>query len=107
MIYKGHRFRHSRRVVLLPQRAADGSLMPYIEPNREQYVHFGRAVPGATGGKGLVRTLYTWQDGQPVFARPIKLSGHSRTNMAYGADRRIYLAHDGACFIANLGPVPA
>lgn len=102
MIFKGLRFRHSRLVVQLPVKAEDGSLMPYIEPEREQYVHFGRAVVGANEGtKGVVKTRYRWNDETPVYAKPIPLSGHSRTNMAYGKDRRVYLMHDGACFIGG------
>lgn len=105
MLFKGHQFRQSRRIIALPVRAEDGSLMPYIEPGREQYIQFGRAVAGASGGKGLVKTDHRWSDTDaPVWAKPIPLDGHSLTNMAYGKDRHIYLMFDGACFIAKLPP---
>lgn len=95
MIYKGYRFRHARSVVMI--RIPDDP-----EPN---YVKFGRVCkPGA---KGAVETTYTWREdcklgkkGDKVWAKPVKLEGHSRTNMAYGADGRMYLAHDGWCYTA-------
>jgi hypothetical protein len=88
MIYKGIKFRHSQRIVGLP-----GS---------DVYVQFGRVVlQDRAVPRHAVKTTRTWvASGAPVYATPIKLKGHSLTNMAYGEDGRTYLMLDGQCYTA-------
>ncbi len=51
----------------------------------------------APDAKGAIKTDYTL-DGEPVFGKPISIKGYSRTDMAYGTDGKVYLAHDGVCY---------
>lgn len=83
MIFKGFRFALARKVLPLPR--------DYSEP----YIKFGRIC--APDAVGAIKTDYE-QEGQPVFAKPIELRGHSLTNMAYGKDGRVYLLKDGKCY---------
>src|SRR5437763_14631145 len=91
MIFKGHRFTRSRKAVTLPD---DGTA----------YIKFGYAEWDAKDDQGgkLVRTRYTMDStGEPVYAKPIPLEGHSLTNMAYGKNGYAYLARDGAVWVSN------
>lgn len=103
MIFKGRKFRHSHVVVSLPWHTDAENPPSYAHPGKpSSYVYFGRAVRGATGGaRGLVKTHYKWKDGTDVWAKPIPLTGHGLTNMAYGKDGRAYLMYGGQCFIAS------
>ena len=96
MIFKGIKFRKSRKVCTLP---SDGT----------PYTKFGRVVPTASTSRGgeFIKTEYTWSDGGPVFATPVKLNGHSLTNMAYGQDGYMYLAKDGSCFVGSSKRLPS
>lgn len=88
MLYKGYSFRVARSVVMLPP-----------DPNdlKNNYVKFGRICAATV--KGAVPTNYHLGGGA-VYAKPVKLLGHSLTNMARGADGKMYLARDGACYTA-------
>lgn len=96
MIFDGIRFRINHNIVMMPQISG--------EPN----VRFGRVVkPGNPTPPKAEATKATWPDGAAVIAVPIPVTGHSLTNMAYGADGRIYLGKDGYCYTAKarLSPV--
>lgn len=90
IIFKGTRFTRSRKAVTLP---SDDT--PFV---RFGYVQLG--VHDDQGGK-LVKTEWT-MGGEPVFAKPIQLSGHSLTNMAYGKNGYAYLFRDGAVYVAKI-----
>lgn len=100
MIRKGIYFRHSRKIVSLPNRDEQGNLMPYVEPGKEHYVYFGvicsRAKPLP---KNAVKTGWRWDDGLRdfVWAVPLKDQVHSLTNMVYQGDRVLLMA-DGRCY---------
>ena len=90
MKFKGINFRRAPNVVTLPDGAGD----PSIPSNYQQ---FGRVCkPDA---QGAIRSNWS-RGGEPLYVKPIPLSGHSRTNMAYGLDGRVYLIHDGRCYTA-------
>jgi hypothetical protein len=98
MIYKGQQFKRAKSVVVI-----------HI-PNdpAPSYVKFGR--PCKAGAKGAVATSYTWpnnnklgKEGETVWAMPVKLTSHDRTNMAYGVDGKMYLACDGVCYTCKYG----
>lgn len=43
-----------------------------------------------------------WRDtGEPVYAVPVLCIGHSRTNLSYGADGRMYLAVNGFVYTSH------
>lgn len=88
MKFKGMNFRHSRRTIAITNK-------PYVEFARPVYE--GKKLP-----KNAFATNYRWPDtGNIVWATPIPLKAHSLTNMAYGKDGRVYLAHDGWVYIAS------
>ncbi len=102
MKFDGMNFRVSKTVVALPVRDEDGNLMPYVKQGGEMYVAFGRVVKEGTFPKGSIKTQYKWKDkGTSVYAKEIKLKGHSLTNMAYGEDGKTYLMYNGKCFISS------
>lgn len=96
MIFDGMKFRRMRNVVALPVRDDAGQLMPYVPAGRENYVYFGKVA--SERDAGAVKTRYTYQEGTPVFALPIEMTGHGLTNLAYGKDGRAYLMKDGWCY---------
>ena len=50
-----------------------------------------------------VKTNYTWSEtGEPVWAIPLELNGHSLTNIAYGTKGEVYLMFDGSLFQAKI-----
>jgi len=95
MIFDGIKFRVNHNIVMLV-------------PGDDCYVRFGKVVkPGHPIPTGAEATKATWPDGEAVIAVPVPVTGHSLSNMAYGADGRIYLAKDGYCYTgkARLSPV--
>jgi hypothetical protein len=90
MTFKGIRFRRTRTVVTLPFNPNDTSVTA-------GYVKFGCVCkPNARGA-----ILTEWQRGsESLYAKPVPISGYSRTNMAYGLDGRTYLYLDGVCYTA-------
>lgn len=93
MRYKGYNFRRNKNIVMLKVMAGDS----------KNYVRFGRIVPqGKPVPPNAEATMSVWHGPlrEPVLAVPIELTGHSLTNMAYGADGRVYLAYDGWCYTA-------
>lgn len=104
MIFKGLKFRRAKNVVFLPNRDADGKLMPYVRPANEHCVHFGKTVPHANDTRRkqpdakavIYNTDFRWEDSSDVVqATLIPDEGWSLTNMMYGKDGRIYLMLDG------------
>jgi hypothetical protein len=82
MIFKGLKFRRSRTVVVIPE-----------EHNTHMgHLSFGKVcqedVPGA-----VLTNYINSSTKQKVYAKPIPLSGHSLTNMAYGEKKT--LKHPG------------
>lgn len=100
MIFKGYNFRVNKNLVALPIRDENQNLMHYVDDGKDFYVYFGRIVKkGKKAPMHAIQTQYTWSDdGSPVYALPLKLSGHSLTNMAYGDKKQIYLMKDGRCY---------
>jgi hypothetical protein len=106
MKFKGHNWRISHTVIVLD--------------SGEQYLRFGR-ICAAHGHKDAVKTTFklsdAWKDykkGDYLFARPLPLTGHSLTNMAYGMPTRrktaggwyiyrmpMYLCLGGACYSSS------
>ena len=92
MIFKGRTYRLAPMVTVLSW--GDG------------FTLFGRVVPRGkpcpTNGVACGRNWKerdenrNWKDtGEPVYAVPVLCIGHSRTNLSYGADGRMYLAVNG------------
>ena len=103
MKFKGYNFRENKSVVSIPVRNEEGNLMPYVEKGKEFYVNFGRITKLGEKKLGAIKTNYKYENsGESVYAVPIKLTGHSLTNMAYGEDRNIYLMYDGKCYTAKM-----
>jgi len=93
MKFDGHNFRVNHNIVMLRRRSEEC----------DSYILFGRRVPEDSPLPADAKpSTRKWRDsGDPVMAVPIPLTGHSLTNMAYGADGRIYLAYDGRCYTAK------
>ncbi len=103
MIFKGFKFRKSRTVVQIPTKDDAGVVYGFVESDRDGYIHFGKVIKvGSTLSGNCIKTKYTWRDGAPVYAKPIKLKGHSLCNMAYGDDGKVYLMFDGKMYTAVL-----
>lgn len=104
MIFKGHKFRQNRNLVVLPNYDEDMHTMPYVEEGNENYVYFGRVIKqGKKKPVDAIKTRYTWENtGEHVYAVPVDLSGHSLTNMAYGEKDEIYLAKGMTCYQAKM-----
>lgn len=106
MQFKGYNFTRSKNIVTLPTLDCNGFPMPYVQEGKENYVVFGRVTKLGANKKGAVKTNYKWiggkNDGEYVYAVPIECNGYSRTNMMYGKDDKIYLAHKGSCFVVNM-----
>lgn len=98
MKFKGRDFVQVRNVVSLPASDKDGNLMSYAE-KPSNYVIFGKVSKLGEKKAGAVKSDFhrKLEGGGKVdiFAVPIKTSGYSLTNMAYGADGYIYLMFDG------------
>ena len=88
MIFKGYKFRLNKNICVLP--------------SNNNNVVFGRIIPQSNviPLKAIRVPNMKWSDGAPVFANEIKMTGHSRTDMAYSENCRVYLAHDGKCYTA-------
>lgn len=94
MIFKGQRFRKSRKIVMLPGKYGS-----------EHGVAFGRVC--APDAKDALDSGYHWKLYNPytgvpkdkLFARRIKFYGYSLTNLMYGADGYMYLGLDGQCYV--------
>ena len=97
MKFKGFRFRVSKTVVTLAGYTDQSGEAVFNAPTNGAYVRFGRVCkPTDVGAEAT-----NWsRDGQPVFAKPIKVRGMSLTNMAYGADGKVYVALNGRCYSA-------
>lgn len=104
MEYRGNQFRTNKSLVSLPIYDEEKNCMPYVEDGHENYIYFGKVIPRDKKKPiNAIKTTYTWRDtGESVFAIPVKLNGHSRTNMAYGDKNQIYLYHDGQCYQAKI-----
>lgn len=112
MIYDGQRWVRSRSVVSLPHENYHGE--------HKNYVTFGRICKKNT--KGAIQTGYKYRgmipyhlfdngklpphDGEEegrkfwfVWAKPIKFTGHSRTNMMLAQDGSLYLLNDGQVYV--------
>ncbi len=101
MIFDGIRFHKNKNIVQMPIRDENNNLMPYAVDGKENYVIFGRVVKRGSVPSGAYKTRYTWNDiGIYVYAKPIKISGHSLTNMAYGEDGKAYLMYKGNCYVS-------
>ena len=102
MKFKGRNWRRTRTVLELPYE--------YVKENYDDdnYIRFGKIVKAGT--KGAIPSHYTYSgSGQPVYLKPIKCAGHSRTNMMYGnyelrdglVYTRAYLKLDGIVYTAR------
>lgn len=107
MKFKGHSFRENKNLVVLPIFDEEKNTMPYVEGNQTSFIYFGKVI--AKGNKkplNAIKTAYKWQDtGEPVYATPLALKGHSLTNMAYGDKNQIYLAKDARCYQARINSI--
>jgi hypothetical protein len=103
MRYKGFNFNKTTRVVPLPKK--------YWTGKHKNYVVFGQVVVRWDKiPSSAVETEYTWDfhgEAVPTLAVPIKGhnpnpdgTSHSRTNMMYAANGRVYLFHDGQVYMA-------
>lgn len=100
MIRKGIHFRIARKIVTLPTTDENGQRMPYVEPGKEHYCYFGRAImPGKPIPPNAVKTGWKWYDntGENVWAVPFKDQRHSLTNMVYEGERAIIMV-DGQVY---------
>jgi len=87
MKFKGFNFRRTRNVT---------THLPTGETNVQFY-----RINANKRDEGIVVPGKTWTDtGKEVRGVLISLKGHSLTNMAYGADHRVYLAKDGCVYTA-------
>lgn len=104
MLFKGHKFRQNKNLVVLPNYDEGMNTMPYVEEGCESYVYFGRIIkPGKKKPIEAIKTSYKWEDTQEtVYAVPVALRGHSLTNMAYGEKNEIYLAKGMTCYQAKI-----
>lgn len=99
MIFKGRTYRRAPMVTILD-----------FGVGSDPHTLFGRVVPrgkpcppnGVLKGTWKVRDENrNWQDsGDPVYAVPVLCIGHSRTNLSYGADGKMYLALNGTVYTA-------
>jgi len=90
MKWDGMNFKLDRTVAMLRKEEIRGG---------GHYVRFGKIVPqGRVPGPEAEEANLIWPGGQRVWAVPIPLTGYSLTNMAYGADGRIYLGYDAMCY---------
>jgi hypothetical protein len=96
MIFDGMRWRRTKKVVNLPYGYTNDEL-GYPE-SRSNYLSFGRICDKDT--EGAVKTSWYYKEWDydkeeeittPIYAKPIKCNGHSRTNMMFGADGYMYL----------------
>lgn len=104
MLYKGRRYSLCRNVVILPTRTEDGKLQPYVAPNMENYVYFGRTYEDRRVTDKMVKTRYKWgseENSDPVFAEPIEIKYFSLTNLALCMDDYFYLAYNGRVYRAK------
>lgn len=108
MKFDGINFRRAKSLIILPQR--------FFMGDAKNYVAFGKRVSGELEAKynnsvGLDNSVvlkikageYTRKNGTPApefYAIPVRLTGHSLTNLAYGANGRMYLAYDGLVYTA-------
>lgn len=104
MIFKGHKFRQNKNLIVLPNYDEDMNTMPYVEDGHENYVYFGRVIkPGKKKGIDAVKTKYKWENtGETVYAIAVEIKGHSLTNMAYGNKDEIYLAKGLQCYQSKI-----
>lgn len=99
MIFDGMRFVRTRKSVTLPTHDEHNNLMPYVQTGKEHYTYFGNAVSqGKPVPAKAIKTRWTWSDGSPVYATPVKDQRHSLTNMVYGGDGRVYLYRGGEVY---------
>lgn len=85
MRYKGFNFTKAPTVVTLS--------------SKDNYVRFGRVSHSGAEGAEVTSWVHP-QGGNPVWAVPVSVTGYSLTNMAFGADGKMYLAYDGRCYTA-------
>lgn len=101
MIFKGRRYTKCPTIVMMPNRDSEGKLLPHVKGDTENYAYFGRVVH--QGVVGAVKTDYTFRGTEEhVYALAIQNTGHSRTDLMYGADGYMYLAYNGACYRAKV-----
>lgn len=103
MIFRGQKFRRTKKVVDLPFTHNSGE--------HKNYVSFGRVCSKNT--PNAVRTEYRWDlcpfgdvfeetdEGNifPVYAVQIPDDGYSLTNLMYGKDGYMYLLYEGKVYI--------
>jgi hypothetical protein len=87
MLFKGLQFRRNRNLVAIPTDSFSN-------------ICFGKICdPGAPGA---IKTTYVYNGSRdPVYAKPVEVTGHGLTNMAYGAKNQVYLMKDGAFYQAT------
>lgn len=104
MIFKGHKFRQNKNLVVLPNYDEHMNIMPYVEEGNENYVYFGRVIkPGKKKPINAIKTKYKWEHSEEtVYAVPLEITGHSLTNMAYGDKDEIYLAKGVNCYQSKI-----
>ena len=90
--FDGMRFTRSSKVVRLP--------MDMFLGEAKNFVMFGRVIGSEqTLPKGFVKTNYTDEYGEVVYAKPVECVYHSLTNMMLGKDGYWYLAKNGFYYI--------
>lgn len=104
LTFDGVKFRRTSKVVILPNKDEQGNLFPFVKPNHEHYIHFGRIVPlGRPVPANAVMTQYTWNDlnNTKVWAVPVPEQAHGLTNKVYSSDGYTYLAYKGSVYISG------
>lgn len=98
MRFKGISFRRAPSVVRIPFESRTDT-----HDQDSAYVRFGRVV--REGTPGAVVAFYGRNpagERVPIYAKQVKPDGWSRTDMMYGADGKVYVMKDGACYTAPL-----
>lgn len=113
MIRKGIKFRRSHMIIMAHQLPKEARGERKYEDGRSferNYVNFHRITRGPVKGS----KMYV-DDSSPLVewhVRPVRVTYHSRTNMAYGIEkkdyathrfyRNVYWAEDGYCYTAKV-----
>ncbi len=70
--------------------------VPTPDGGNPSYVYFGRVCKPESNG--AVKTSVK-RGGVFLYAKPIPCEGHSKTNMMYGPNQKVYLKYDGRCYV--------
>lgn len=101
MIFKGHNYRLTKKVIKLPSEHWHGA--------HKNYVAFGRIC--SKKATGAIQTTYFWKgdvspfgtdEGNRVYAVRVTGEKYSLTNLLYADDGYAYLAYDGRCYIRSM-----